>query len=97
LYSTITNFSCTSLPPARLARIEKEAGIKPAAEPAAAATTAGKPAKGSSSSGSGKGGAKFAGLLDELLEGDFDPEEYDRRMAEAFDDEYYEVRGWAVG
>jgi protein KRI1 len=39
----------------------------------------------------------LANLLDELLEGDFDPEEYDRRMAEAFDDEYYEVRGWAVG
>ncbi|WIA17436.1 hypothetical protein OEZ85_014286 [Tetradesmus obliquus] len=72
-----------------LARIEKEAGIQPAAKPAAAA--AGKAAKGSgSSSSSGKGGAKFAGLLDELLEGDFDPEEYDRRMAEAFDDDYYE-------
>ncbi|KAF6256564.1 KRI1-like family C-terminal-domain-containing protein [Scenedesmus sp. NREL 46B-D3] len=68
-----------------LARIEKEAGIQPTAKATAAA---GKAAKGSS--GSGKGGAKFAGLLDELLDGDFDPEEYDRRMAEAFDDEYYE-------
>jgi hypothetical protein len=77
--------------PTRLARIEKEAGIQPASKPAAAAS---KGAKGSSSSsGGGKGGAKFAGLLDELLDGDFDPEEYDRRMAEAFDDEYYEVRG----
>jgi hypothetical protein len=78
---------------ARLARIEKEAGIQPAAKPAAAAASKG--AKGDGS-GNGKGGAKFAGLLDELLEGDFDPEEYDRRMAEAFDDEYYEVRGWSA-
>jgi hypothetical protein len=31
-----------------------------------------------------------------LLEGDFDPEEYDRCMAEAFDDDYYEVSGWVV-
>jgi hypothetical protein len=28
----------------------------------------------------------------ELLEGEFDPAEYDRRMAAAFDEEYYEVR-----
>lgn len=30
-------------------------------------------------------------LLDELLEGDFDPEAYDKRMAAAFDDDYYQV------
>lgn len=38
-------------------------------------------------------------VLDALMEGDFDPEEYDRRMAAAFGDEYYgAVRGvgaWA--
>lgn len=33
----------------------------------------------------------LANLLDELLEGDFDPEAYDKRMAAAFDDDYYEV------
>jgi hypothetical protein len=79
--------------PTRLARIEKEAGIQPASKPAAAASKGAKGSSSSSSSSGGKGGAKFAGLLDELLDGDFDPEEYDRRMAEAFDDEYYEVRG----
>ncbi len=31
--------------------------------------------------------------MDELLEGDFDPDAWDRQMAEAFDDDYYDVRG----
>ena len=35
----------------------------------------------------------LANLLDELLEGDFDPDAYDKRMAAAFDDSYYEVGG----
>lgn len=30
-------------------------------------------------------------LLDALLEGDWDPEEYDKKMAAAFGDDYYEV------
>lgn len=30
-------------------------------------------------------------LLDELLEGDFDPEEYDRKLAAAFGDQYYQA------
>lgn len=30
-------------------------------------------------------------LLDKLLDGEFDPEEYDKQMAAMFDDEYYEV------
>ena len=29
--------------------------------------------------------------MDDLLEGDFDPEEWDKQMAEAFNDDYYEV------
>ena len=29
--------------------------------------------------------------MDELLEGDFDPDEWDKQMAEAFNDDYYEV------
>lgn len=66
----------------RLARIQEEAGIR--APTGAAAASSGKPGKG-------PGSIKLAGLLDELLEGEFDPEEYDRRMAQAFDDEYYEV------
>jgi hypothetical protein len=33
----------------------------------------------------------LANILDELLEGDFDPDAYDKRMAAAFDDDYYEV------
>jgi hypothetical protein len=35
-------------------------------------------------------------LLDALLEGDWDPEEHDRRMASAFGDDYYEAR-WGRG
>lgn len=30
-------------------------------------------------------------LMDELMTGDFDPEEYDRRMAEAFGSGFYDV------
>mgnify|MGYP001024574357 CR=1 FL=1 len=30
-------------------------------------------------------------LLDRLMAGDFDPEEYDKHMAAAFGDDYYEV------
>lgn len=29
--------------------------------------------------------------MDRLLEGDFDPDEYDRQMAAAFDDGYYDI------
>ncbi len=36
--------------------------------------------------------APGADVLNELLEGDFDPEEYDRRMAAAFGEDYYGVR-----
>lgn len=39
------------------------------------------------SSGAGGVNAVFA----DLLEGEFDPEEYDRRMAAAFSDSYYQV------
>ncbi len=31
--------------------------------------------------------------LDEVLEGDFDPEAWDAKMAEAFGEDYYEVGG----
>ncbi len=41
--------------------------------------------------------APKADLLDELLEGEFDPEEYDRRMAAAFGEEYYAVSEWQGG
>jgi protein KRI1 len=34
--------------------------------------------------------APDASLVDALLEGDFDPDEYDRRMAKAFGEEYYD-------
>ena len=30
-------------------------------------------------------------VLDALVSGDFDPEEYDRQMAAAFGDDYYNV------
>jgi hypothetical protein len=36
-------------------------------------------------------------LLDKFLDGEFDPEEYDKQMAAMFDDEYYEVGGWCLG
>lgn len=32
-----------------------------------------------------------AALLDELLQGDFDPAQYDELMARAFGEEYYEA------
>ena len=31
--------------------------------------------------------------MDDLLDGEFDPEEWDKQMAAAFNDDYYEV-GW---
>jgi hypothetical protein len=81
-----------TLAAARFTRIQQEAGIKSSAhaadgdmdgmdvddEDAAAAAVLSK-----------SGG--LANLLDELLEGDFDPEAYDKRMAAAFDDDYYQV------
>ena len=33
------------------------------------------------------------GLVDDMLDGDFDPEEWDKKMAAAFNDEYYQVCG----
>lgn len=36
-------------------------------------------------------------LLDRLVEGDFDPEEYDRQMAAAFGDDYYAAVGGLHG
>lgn len=35
--------------------------------------------------------AMDAALLDELLQGDFDPAQYDELMARAFGEEYYEA------
>ena len=67
----------------RLARVQAEAGIKSAALAE----------EGAAGAASGSGG--ISTLLDELLEGEFDPEEYDRRMAAAFDETYYEV--WVMG
>ncbi len=32
-------------------------------------------------------------LLDRLVAGDFDPEEYDKQMAAAFGDDYYDAVG----
>ena len=63
----------------RFSRIQKEAGIKSPAAADEPTTAAAAVAPG------------VGGLLDELLEGEFDPEEYDRRMAEAFNDQYYQV------
>ena len=40
-------------------------------------------------SGGGTGPGKQA--MDSLLDEDFDPEAWDKQMAEAFDDDYYEV------
>lgn len=37
----------------------------------------------------GKGASKEEALLTDLLEKDFDPEEYDKHMAKVFGDEYY--------
>lgn len=34
--------------------------------------------------------APEASLVDSLLEGDFDPDEYDKKMAAAFNDDYYQ-------
>jgi protein KRI1 len=45
--------------------------------------------KAAASAGGGDGGGVDAVLAD-LLEGEFDPEEYDRRMAAAFSDSYYQ-------
>lgn len=42
-------------------------------------------------------GAPQQVLLDGLVSGDFDPEEYDRQMAAAFGDKYYEVGGTGLG
>lgn len=96
---------CPLLPPhsptpphnRRLSRIQQEAGIKPQAPDAAGGTDGsdddGGGDMGDAAAGTGAApGGKLAGLLDELLDGEFDPEEYDRRMAAAFDDAYYEVR-----
>ena len=38
--------------------------------------------------------APDAQLLDKLLEGDWDPDAYDKLMDSAFDDDYYEVSRW---
>jgi hypothetical protein len=40
-------------------------------------------------SGKGKAGGGGLQLDASLLDGDFDPEEWDRRMAAAFNDDYY--------
>lgn len=77
----------------RLREVHKVAGLNvdesdAAAAAAAAAGKAKAKAKGGSSSG-----MPDAQLLAELMADDFDPEEYDRRMAAAFDDAYYDVSG----
>jgi len=71
----------------RFARIQKEAGIKATGQSDAAEAGAKEDAAAALSKSGG-----LANLLDELLEGDFDPDAYDKRMAAAFDDDYYEVR-----
>ncbi len=40
--------------------------------------------------------APTATSLDDMLEGDFDPDEWDKKMSAAFNDDYYGVRGPAV-
>jgi hypothetical protein len=75
----------------RLREVHKVAGLNvdESDAPAAAAAAGGKAkAKGGSSSG-----MPDKQLLAELMADDFDPEEYDRRMAAAFDDAYYDVSG----
>jgi hypothetical protein len=69
----------------RFNRIQEEAGIK-SKKQKGADDLAGDAAAALSKSGG------MANLLDELLEGDFDPDAYDKRMAAAFNDDYYEVR-----
>lgn len=94
LHCSVPHHHCCLAPAAspilaarRFTRIQQEAGIKAAEadddmgggyDAAAAAAVLSK-----------SGG--LANLLDELLEGDFDPEAYDKRMAAAFDDDYYQV------
>ena len=50
----------------------------------------------SKAGGKGVSGKLDQDLMAELLADDFDPEEYDRRMAAAFDEEYYGV-SWGGG
>eukprot|EP00955_Chlamydomonas_euryale_P048351 353939-Chlamydomonas_euryale.AAC.22 len=39
-----------------------------------------------------------AQTIDQLLEGDFDPDEWDKHMASAFDEDYYNAQvGWLGG
>ncbi len=40
--------------------------------------------------------APAAASLDDVLDGDFDPEEWDKKMAAAFDDSYYDVGAWGL-
>jgi hypothetical protein len=72
----------------RFGRIQVEAGIK--------SKKAGHGMGEDDAAALAKSGG-LANLLDELLEGDFDPDAYDKRMAAAFDDSYYEVGAAAVG
>jgi hypothetical protein len=80
-------------PARRFTRIKKEAGI--AKGSGAGGLGGGSDGNGDdaddAAAGAAAAGGGLASLLDELLEGDFDPEAYDRRMAAAFGDEYYEV------
>lgn len=72
--------------PRRFSRIQEEAGVK--SKRHKGATDADEDAAAALSKSGG-----LANILDELLEGDFDPDAYDKRMAAAFDDDYYEVSG----
>lgn len=80
------------LSPVRFTRIQQEAGIKSSSAQAAEAgyDMGGDGDDAAAAAVLSKSGG-LAHLLDELLEGDFDPDAYDKRMAAAFDDEYYQV------
>lgn len=87
LSAVYTNFRPNCLH--RFNRIQEEAGIKSKKQKGADGLAEDAAAALSKSGG-------MANLLDELLEGDFDPDAYDKRMAAAFDDDYYEVRAACI-
>ncbi len=66
-------------------RLSKVARVAGAALPEGSADNKGGTTKGANR----KGGLAALRLDPSLLEGDFDPEEWDRQMAAAFNDEYY--------
>lgn len=98
LHCSVPHHHCRVVPAAshtlvarRFTRIQQEAGIKTSAQAAEADDDMGDDGDDAAAAAVLSKSGGLANLLDELLEGDFDPEAYDKRMAAAFDDEYYQV------